>query len=848
MSFLQSKPRKPLGLPPQFASNRVRLTYVSALLLVVILCAINYAVLNHATAAQLTGIQLIDTSNHQRILSQRIALLASLLVNNPSEELRTELIDVITEMRTTHALLQNAALPELHAIYNDAANPLASLLHSYLVTAEQVAVNQSETNVWHMLATMPALVNTLDELTTRFTEVVQADTRRLQSIALLMFVVLTLVVFLVGVGIFLPMERRIRADQSRLVNEIEERKYVENTLQSSQEFVYQILNMTPDLVYVFDLLEQRGIFSNRELASILGYSSTDLGEFNLQTLEKIMHPEDFQRIQNSAFPLEHEYRLQAADGTWRWFYSRDLVFTRQPDGQPAQIIGTSRDITERKQAENILQASEERFRTLVTHLPVGIFQTDASGNCVFINPRWSEMTGLTFEQAQGQGWANALHPEDREMVMAVWYTTALAGREFNLEYRYQQPGGEVVWVAGSATALRNAAGEVTGYFGTITDVTERKQAEHDVQESEEKFRQLAENLEQVFWLADIQTHTPIYLNPAYEKTWGIPREQVLKNPDLLLELVHPDDRARMVQAQRELIQNGGFDVEFRITRPDGELRWLWSRGFPVLNDQHIPYRFVGVTEDVTERKQAEQQRMELGIEREKIHMLSQFIADTSHDLRTPLTVISTSVYLLGKGINDERQQERLSMIAKQVTHIDHLIGELQDMVKIDQLTSYEATSLPVNPLIESLIEAISHAAAAKNIALQANLPSEFASIHADPHYFQQALRHILDNALHYTPTGGTITLNTQVEEHHVVVEIQDTGIGITHDDLPHIFDRYYKANKARTKNESGAGIGLTMAKKIIEGHGGSITVTSVIDSGSVFRVVMPLALKYQSVH
>ena len=115
------------------------------------------------------------------------------------------------------------------------------------------------------------------------------------------------------------------------------------------------------------------------------------------------------------------------------------------------------------------------------------------------------------------------------------------------------------------------------------------------------------------------------------------------------------------------------------------------------------------------------------------------------------------------------------------------------------------------------------------------------AIAADVQYLQQALKHIFDNAVHYTPAGGTITLNTRVENQAAVIEIRDTGIGIAPDDLLHIFDRYYKANKARTHNESGVGIGLTMAKKIIEGHSGSITAESVVNQGSLFRVMLPLA-------
>ncbi len=158
----------------------------------------------------------------------------------------------------------------------------------------------------------------------------------------------------------------------------------------------------------------------------------------------------------------------------------DISLTVSPvrDGE-GRIIGASkvaRDVTHRKQAEDALQASELRFRTLTAHAPVGIFLASREGNCLFVNKRWCEMAGMSPEEARGQGWSRAIHPDDRERVLREWTAATQAGREFTSEYRFQTPQGKVTWLHGNAVGLRGEAGPVSEYIGTLSDITEQKEA------------------------------------------------------------------------------------------------------------------------------------------------------------------------------------------------------------------------------------------------------------------------------------------------------------------------------------------------------------------------------------
>ncbi|MGB3403057.1 MAG: ATP-binding protein [Microcoleaceae cyanobacterium] len=168
----------------------------------------------------------------------------------------------------------------------------------------------------------------------------------------------------------------------------------------------------------------------------------------------------------------------------------DVRLSRLGDG----FVGIWRDITERKQAEKALYKSEERFRVLVNNAPVGIFQTDAKGDCLFINPRLQEMMGLTEAEAMGYGWVSGLHPEDKQHICSVWYEAARTDKPFASEYRFLTPQGQVVWVFGRAVGLYDEIGQCTGYFGTVTDITERKKSEFLLAQQRDKLLKVNENL------------------------------------------------------------------------------------------------------------------------------------------------------------------------------------------------------------------------------------------------------------------------------------------------------------------------------------------------------------------
>ncbi|MEP0909183.1 PAS domain S-box protein [Leptolyngbya subtilissima ST-M1] len=209
-------------------------------------------------------------------------------------------------------------------------------------------------------------------------------------------------------------------------------------------------------------------------------------ESSVEVFFEGLHPDDRERLEQvvqwsfnpaSGGSYDTEYRtIGIQDGIERWIAAKGQTYF-EADGKPLRFIGTVMDITARKQAEEARRESETRFRTLTRHAPVGIFMTDPDGNCLYVNERWCEIAGMSPETAQGTGWVSALHPDDRERVADVWYQAAQNAQVFVAEYRFQTPQGKVTWIQGTATALQRETGEVAGYLGTLTDITDRKRAE-----------------------------------------------------------------------------------------------------------------------------------------------------------------------------------------------------------------------------------------------------------------------------------------------------------------------------------------------------------------------------------
>ncbi len=243
--------------------------------------------------------------------------------------------------------------------------------------------------------------------------------------------------------------------------------------------------------------------------------------------------------------------------------------------------------------------------------------------------------------------------------------------------------------------------------------------------------------------------------------------------------------------------------------------------------------------DVTLQKQAETQHVELAAERQRSKVLADFVRDISHDLRTPLTLITTGLYLIGKTVDKDKQMEKIEAVNKQLFYLTRVLDQLQQMAVLDSTTELVLQPGSINHLVATVLQKVKPHADLKPVKLSEQLQIGLPDIHLDTDKMDQVLTILLDNALQFTEQNGIITVATYLENDSIRVEVSDNGVGIDLDKLPHIFDRFFKADESRHIT-MGAGLGLPMAKRIIELHHGSIEVSSTPRVKTVFSVKLPL--------
>jgi PAS domain S-box-containing protein len=270
------------------------------------------------------------------------------------------------------------------------------------------------------------------------------------------------------------------------------------------------------------------------------------------------------------------------------------------------------EIAERKQAEQAWRDSEERFRRAFDNAPIGMALAETDGRFVRVNRSLGQMVGYTPNELLALGFWDLTHPDDRAAQGAA-LRQMLAGElpAYQAEKRYRSAAGRLVWVLLNVTLITDDEGRPLRFFAQVQDITERKRTEEALRESEQRFRQMAENIDQVFHVSSLQMLQTIYINPAYEKVWGRSCASLYEQPHSFLDAVLPQDRAVVLAA---LARHGGgeaTDVEYRIARPDGTERWIRDRAFPIRDAHGRPYRVVGFAEDVTQRKRAEEALREM---------------------------------------------------------------------------------------------------------------------------------------------------------------------------------------------------------------------------------------------
>ncbi len=439
----------------------------------------------------------------------------------------------------------------------------------------------------------------------------RADAHSLPLLMLMVVLVLTGLSW--GLGAWV---QRISQRTAKLVNEIEtlraendENQHRLATLQESEDLYHSLFDNAYDGMLC---LTTEGLITdvNHGQETLSGWSR-----------EQILgcHYASFLTPASRAYVRDRTRHLQAGDKVLS-IYEQELLrpdgssilvesrsrFIRNAQGKPLGVFVVSRDITARKQIEEKLRFSEERFRSLSTASPIGIFVSDINGQCEYTNTRWQQIHSLTFAESLGEGWAKTLHPEDRAAVFTHWrQCTIEQSHEYRQEFRLLLPHDQVRWIYTTAKPIVADNGIVTGYVGVSEDITERRRTEEQLRESEERFRSLCAASPIGIFCNDALGNC-IYTNARWQADYGLTFEESLGSR--WLQSLHPEDRQRTGDEWNTHVEaRKGYIGEYRILKKDGDVRWMRVRTEPMFNAEGQLIGHVGMTEDITERKQIEEQ-------------------------------------------------------------------------------------------------------------------------------------------------------------------------------------------------------------------------------------------------
>ena len=301
----------------------------------------------------------------------------------------------------------------------------------------------------------------------------------------------------------------------------------------------------------------------------------------------------------------------------------------------------------------------------------------------------------------------------------------------------------------------------------------------------------------------------------------------------------PEDIANKLRAvDLQVMKTGKEHYGEEHLLVDGVLRTLLSRKVPLRSTDGTIMGILGISLNITEQKEAEEQGLQLKNERERTKLLSDFITQVSHEFRTPLTIVKSSTYLLGKISEPEKQLKHLNKIDEQADNIETLIENMITLSVFDSHQTLKSGRVELNQLLKSLSKTKQSEHLDKGINYILELGAPPLWVKGEEAYFEQAIQYIWDNAIGHTPNGGNITIRAHAPKQSVIIDIIDTGRGIADRDLPYIFDRFYRADKVGQTR--GFGLGLPIARAIVESFGGSVTVESSSEKGSHFRISLPL--------
>ena len=640
------------------------------------------------------------------------------------------------------------------------------------------------------------------------------------------------------------------------------------SLERSGRTYYDLYDNAPDMFVFVDAKTANIIRCNQTVVQALGYTREEIIGHSI--FERY-HPdciEDAHKVFQSFVEIgevhDAELVLKRKDGS-KIDVSLNVSSVCDEEGNVLYGRSVWRNITQHKRAEKALRQSETRYRTLFGESRDAVYMNTREGKILDVNQASLDLLGYTRDELIGMNVRGLyVHPEDRGIFQRE---IERKGSVRDYELKFRRKDGTQIDCLVTSTVRRAADGTVLGYQGIIRDITEQMKAEKALHESEQRFRQLAENLREVFWLSSLDGSQIYFISPAYEEIWGRSRESLIAQPESWLDAAHPEDREGVL-ANFEKQSRGEFvEYEYRIVRPDGEIRWIEAHVFPVRNKVGEIYRCAGSAQEITKRKRAEAlaelQQQQL-IQADKMASLGILVSGVAHEINNPNNFIMLNGEILSMawqnvmpilqkyyeengdfllvGMPYTRAHEKIGQLISGISEGAMRIGKIvealggfarQDAGDLDQSVDPNAVVESAMVIVNNLIRKSTHH---PSVELEENLPK----IRGNKQQLEQVIINLITNSCQALQSPQKcLFVSTSYNETSdlITIRVRDEGEGIPPENLNHIIEPFFTTKR----DTGGTGLGLSVSYNIVKNHGGHLHFTSRFGKGTTATVMLPVS-------
>lgn len=529
----------------------------------------------------------------------------------------------------------------------------------------------------------------------------------------------------------------------------------------------------------------------------------------------------------------------------------ELTVTQVPIPGTTLFTGFIRDLTERRNAELQLREAEQRYRTLVENLPAATYVdlADEVSTTLYVSPQIESIWGYTQQEWTGDPgiWIDNLHPDDRDRILEAVARHNEQGDPFEVEYRLRTKDGRWTWVGDHATVVRDDVGRVAFSQGAMFDVTERRQAEDQLREAEERYRAIVEHVPAAIYVdvpdGSMQSR---YVSPQIEQIMGCTPEAFIAEPELWLDLMVDEQqreemRATYVDAIRE--RRPSWTGEYLIRHRDGREVWVHDETTFVTDDHGEPLFLQGVMYDVTERKLAEgalresERREREAAERLRAvdEMKNTFLTAVSHELRSPLTsILGLSLTLEQQRLPAREQEELLGRLAVNARKLDRLLKDLLDIDRLSRgIVTSKVRATDLGSIVGRTVESLD-VLDQRSILVR----TETVTVPVDAPKIERIVENLVMNAVRHTEPDVRIWVRVWSQDGGAVIAVEDDGPGVPVDLRHEIFEPF-RQGPTSSAHSPGTGIGLSLVAMFADLHGGRAWIEDREGGGASFRVFLP---------